>query len=273
MQDGERNRWQKALDELTERMRQKAAERERVLGLFRRGRIDDATLDQQLDLINTETFALHAEIEQAKRALSAGDRAAQLKSADELLATLRKRLAGPVPLELKRRIIEILVEKIQANTVERWGVHQSEIIITYRFSQPNEPVALVMPRSYSLGSRNRPPEQLNTLGDHLRRRRLSLKLLQRQVAKQLGVGKTSIYNWETNRTKPGLEHMPAIIRFLGYNPIPPSDGWADRLVQNRTALGLSQKEAAKQMGVDPCTLARWERGEREPAGAFAARAS
>jgi transcriptional regulator with XRE-family HTH domain len=242
------------------------------LGLFRRGRIDDATLDQQFDLINTEAFALHAEIEQATRVLSAGDRAAQLQSAEELLTALRNRLAGPVPLDLKRRIIEILVEKIQANTVERWGVQQSEIVITYRFSQPSEPAALVLPRSYRLNSRNRPPEKLDTLGDHLLRRRLTLKLLQRQVAEQLGVDKTSIYNWETNRTKPGLERMPAIIRFLGYNPIPPSDGWPDRLVQHRTALGLSQREAAQQMGVDPCTLARWERGEREPIGAFAARA-
>lgn len=100
-----------------------------------------------------------------------------------------------------------------------------------------------------------------------------MKLLQRQVAEQLEVDKASIYNWETNRTKPGLEYMPAIIRFLGYNPIPPSDGWADRLVQHRVALGLSQKVAAQRMGVDPCTLARWERGEREPTGAFAARAS
>jgi DNA-binding XRE family transcriptional regulator len=99
-----------------------------------------------------------------------------------------------------------------------------------------------------------------------------LKLFQRSRAKS-GVDKTSIYNWETNRTKPGLEHMRAIIRFLGFNPMPPSDGWPERLVQHRTALGLSQKEAAHQMGVDPCTLARRERGEREPAGAFAAHAS
>jgi transcriptional regulator with XRE-family HTH domain len=99
-----------------------------------------------------------------------------------------------------------------------------------------------------------------------------LKLLQRQVAEQVGVDKCSIFNWESNRTKPGLEYMPAIIRFLGYNPLPPSDGWADRLVQCRTALGLTQSESAKRIGVDACTLARWERGEREPAGAFAARA-
>src|SRR5271168_1038985 len=100
----------------------KAAERDRVLGLFRRGRIDDKTLDQQLDQINSEVFGLHAAIEAAARALSAGDRAAQLRSAEELLATLRSRLDGPIPAELKRRIVEILVERIQADTVERWGV-------------------------------------------------------------------------------------------------------------------------------------------------------
>jgi transcriptional regulator with XRE-family HTH domain len=149
----------------------------------------------------------------------------------------------------------------------------AEIVITYRFSQPNEPAALVLPRSHSLINRNRPAEIIEHVGDHLRRRRLTLKLLQRQVAEQLGVDKTSIYNWEANRTKPGLEHMPAIIKFLGYNPLPPPDGWPNRLVLHRTALGLSQKEAAHQIGVDPCTLARWERGEREPSGAFAARAS
>ena len=99
-----------------------------------------------------------------------------------------------------------------------------------------------------------------------------LKLLQRQVAEQLGVDKTSIHNWEGNRTKPGLKYMPAIMRFLGYNPLPPSDDWADRLVQGRTAMGLTQKQAAARIGVDPCTLARWERDEREPTGVFAARA-
>jgi hypothetical protein len=38
-----------------------------------------------------------------------------------------------------------------------------------------------------------------------------------------------------------------------------------------TALGPSQKESAKQLGVDASMLARWERGEREPTGPFALR--
>jgi hypothetical protein len=60
----------------------------------------------------------------------------------------------------------------------------------------------------------------------------------------------TIGNWENNLTKPRVEHMPAVIRFLGYNPLPPSNGWADRLVQGRTSLPLTQKVAAERIGVD-----------------------
>jgi len=118
VQDVDRQRRQSELDSFNARLQEKAAERERVLGLFRRGRIDDATLDQQLDLIDAEAAGIQAEIETAERALSAGDRTAQLHSAEALLATLRSRLDCPIPADLKRRIVEILVESIQANTVE-----------------------------------------------------------------------------------------------------------------------------------------------------------
>lgn len=133
------------------------------------------------------------------------------------------------------------MERIEANTVERWGVQQSEIVVTYRFSQPNEPAAPVLPRYHKLRNRNQPPEELNSLGDHLLLRRLVLKLLQRQVAEQIGVDKATITNWEIGRTKPGLEYMPAIIRFLGYNPLTPAQDWGGRLVQCRVALGISQR--------------------------------
>jgi transcriptional regulator with XRE-family HTH domain len=268
MKGDEEQRRQKELEQFRDRLEEKTAERERMLGLFRRGRIDDATLDQHLDIINAETVGLQAEIDMAERALSVGDQTAQLKSAESLLAALRKRLDSPVSPELKRRIVETLVEGIRADTVERWGVSESKITVTYRFTEPNEAAALVMPRSYSLTSRTRAPDKLDTLGDHVRRRRLTLKLIQRQVAEQIGVDATSIHNWETNVSKPSLQYMPAILLFLRYNPVPPGSGWAERLVQCRTALGLSQKESAKQLGVDASTLARWERAEREPAGAF-----
>jgi DNA-binding XRE family transcriptional regulator len=62
------------------------------------------------------------------------------------------------------------------------------------------------------------PQTLKTLGDHLRKRRLDLKLLQKVVAQKIGVGETSIYNWENNLTKPALRFIPKIVEFLGYVP-------------------------------------------------------
>ena len=34
----------------------------------------------------------------------------------------------------------------------------------------------------------------------------------------LGVDKTTVFNWETGRTCPGRRAMPAVVRFLGYDP-------------------------------------------------------
>jgi site-specific DNA recombinase len=271
LKDEDRKRQEKELKSLKERLEHKTAERDRMLVLFRRGRIDEPTLDQHLELINREASALQSGIDDAERALSAEDRAAQLRSAESLLTTLRAKLAGEISPELKRRIVEILVERVQADTVERFGVQQSEITITYRFSQPQEPAALVLPRAHRLSNRSRLPEKLETIGDHLRRRRLMLKLLQREVAEQLGVDKTTIYNWENNRSKPDLVYMPAIIRFLGYKPLPPPKGWAERLIHARICIGITQEKAAERIGVDACTLARWERGEREPTGGLKTR--
>lgn len=36
-------------------------------------------------------------------------------------------------------------------------------------------------------------------------------------------------------------------------------------------MGITQGESAPRIGVDQGTLARWERGEREPVGEFAVR--
>jgi transcriptional regulator with XRE-family HTH domain len=68
--------------------------------------------------------------------------------------------------------------------------------------------------------------------------------------------------------------LPAIIRFLGYNPLPPPPkGIGERLVRCRTLLGLSQKVFAGRLAVDQGTLAKWERGERVPTGALKVRVS
>jgi len=40
------------------------------------------------------------------------------------------------------------------------------------------------------------PKEINTLGDHIKKRRLDLGMLQVQVAEKIGADVTTIRNWE-----------------------------------------------------------------------------
>ena len=110
------------------------------------------------------------------------------------------------------------------------------------------------------------PKQINSLSDHIRARRLDLKLLQRQVAEQIGVHEMTITGWEGNATIPEVRYIPAIIQFLGYNPLPAATSLPERLAGARKALGLSQRKMAGKLGVDPSTLMGWEAGRHQPTG-------
>ncbi len=89
-------------------------------------------------------------------------------------------------------------------------------------------------------------------------------LLQKQVAKQLGVDVTTVTNWELNRTSPARWFVPGIIRFLGHAPSSTEGSLPARLKTHRRMQGLSQKRFAAILGVDPSTLARWETGKSQP---------
>jgi transcriptional regulator with XRE-family HTH domain len=109
------------------------------------------------------------------------------------------------------------------------------------------------------------PETLQTLGEHLKKRRLDLGLLQREVAEQVGASKATLLNWERGRSEPELRFMLAIIRFLGYDPTAPDPTLSigERLRATRRARGLSRKKVALLLGIDESTLWKWEeRGEQ-----------
>jgi len=110
------------------------------------------------------------------------------------------------------------------------------------------------------------PAELNTIGDHLRKRRLDFGLLQKQVAERIGVTTCMIMYWETNRVATALRFLPKIIQFLGYDPCAgrKPQSLADKTKARRRKLGLSQRKVADLLGVDATTLAGWERGEHRP---------
>jgi transcriptional regulator with XRE-family HTH domain len=111
------------------------------------------------------------------------------------------------------------------------------------------------------------PKELSTIGDHLRKRRLDLGMLQRQVAQLMGVDTTTITNWEKGQCQPTLRMLPKLIEFLGYSPFPiESASIGERIKAYRREHGISQKELANLLGVDPGTLARCECGKSPPRG-------
>ena len=107
------------------------------------------------------------------------------------------------------------------------------------------------------------PKLLNTLGDHIRSRRLDLSLFQSRVAEEIGVDEATIHNWESNKSSPAIRYIPAILRFLGYNPFPPAQTLPERLATVRKMLGMSQRNLAETLGVDPGTLQGWEAGQHK----------
>ncbi|MDP2886817.1 MAG: helix-turn-helix transcriptional regulator [Ignavibacteria bacterium] len=110
----------------------------------------------------------------------------------------------------------------------------------------------------------KPPTILNTIGDHIKRRRLELGLFQKDVAQILGVDESTVTNWEKNRTTPMLWALPKIIEFLDYDPSfgdPSTLG--GRLLRYRKYQGMTQKELSKQIGIDPSTIGRLEKNRGE----------
>ena len=108
------------------------------------------------------------------------------------------------------------------------------------------------------------PKQLKTLGDHIRKRRLDLGLTYVEAARAIGTQKRAIYDWEFGRFQPTVACLPALIRFLGYDPRPEPAGLPEWLVWHRAGRGLSQAAMAGQIGVSARTLGLWETGQAKP---------
>lgn len=100
-----------------------------------------------------------------------------------------------------------------------------------------------------------------TVGDHIRKRRLLLKLTKKAVAGILKVSQFSIINWERGDFQPSkVTTLRRIIEFLGYDPLPVGCTISERLRQRRRLMGWGQRELADHLGVDRCTVTGWELG-------------
>jgi len=62
------------------------------------------------------------------------------------------------------------------------------------------------------------PKEPTTIGGHLRRRRLQLRIFQLEAAHRLGVSTVSLSRWECDKVYPTVPHHPRIVAYLGYDP-------------------------------------------------------
>ena len=101
-----------------------------------------------------------------------------------------------------------------------------------------------------------------TLGEHIRKKRMQAWQTQKEVAAHMGVDEESIFGWETGKYMPQVQWYPRIFDYLGYYPFTyETDSIAGKLLQVRYCNGWSCKRYAEILGCDTATVRRWELGK------------
>jgi site-specific DNA recombinase len=128
-------------DVLRRRIAEKEAERELVMTLFRRKKIRLDEAERQLDELAAEADALRAQVAavQAEQDVTQAFEA-QLLGATAMLGSLRAQLAdveATNDLACKRRIIELLVDRVDVETIDRpAGKREARLEVRYVFGRP-----------------------------------------------------------------------------------------------------------------------------------------
>jgi hypothetical protein len=122
-------------DVLRRQLGDSGAQRERILGLYRRGVIDDTAVEQQMQAIQAEHAQVKASLEDIERRLaSLASRDARIEQAGATLLQLVRLLDGvkrPLDFAAKRRLVEELVERIEIESVEHDGRVEQVAKATY----------------------------------------------------------------------------------------------------------------------------------------------
>lgn len=126
------------------------------------------------------------------------------------------------------------------------------------------PVVLKAPK------RQEKPLELLHIGSHIRLARYLRKLIPQAAGERMGVKAGSVLQWERGESSPDFKTVPAVLRFLGYDPYPPPQTTLEeRLFALRRAWGWTHEEAAKTFGVAAKTWWTWETGEHAPLPLYA----
>jgi site-specific DNA recombinase len=125
----------KELKHLESNLVGKEKERTAIVSLYRRGKITESDLDNQLQEINAEESALKDRRKVIRTQIDDMDLYKQgLNDAEVLLRSMKELLCGEVSFEVKRKLIEVLIEKIAVNTIFDEDGKHAEVHVHYRFA-------------------------------------------------------------------------------------------------------------------------------------------
>ncbi|MNJ88792.1 transcriptional repressor DicA [compost metagenome] len=109
------------------------------------------------------------------------------------------------------------------------------------------------------------PKEPKSIGEHIKKRRFDLNLMQSDIATRFGVSVATIHLWETNRTEPMVKYYPKISDFLQNDIFKVDEStFAGRVKSYRYRNGLTQKVLGKMLNVDGSTITSWEAAEFKP---------
>ncbi len=109
-----------------------------------------------------------------------------------------------------------------------------------------------------------PRPQSRGFPEQIRQRRQGLGLSVDKLAEGIGVDRSTVQKWERLGYHPHPRLHARLVTILRI-PEPPEDApFGERMRARRLALGLTQKEAAAQIGVSQSTVSEWELGQSRP---------
>lgn len=113
------------------------------------------------------------------------------------------------------------------------------------------------------------PSEPQTLGEHIRKKRIDMGFTQEEVASMLGVDTATLRNWEWGRSEPSVRYYPTIIDFLGYIPfeLPEGDDILVEIERFRLVNGYTYRELGRMLKVDETQLRMWLKGQHKPTAA------
>jgi len=136
-------------------LEQKSAERDRVVGLYRKGRLREDAVERQMREIEEEEAGLRTEMGELVRRLEGVDtEAAQLAAATGVLERLGARWQTTLSGESRREMVECLVEQVRVDTRDSGGQRQAWVTVIYRVSETRAAIAA---RKGRRGNPVRPP--------------------------------------------------------------------------------------------------------------------